>query len=379
MRILHTSDWHLGKVLHERSLLEDQRHVLDQVARLIAEDPHDLLVVAGDIFDRLIPPEEAVILLGDWLNAVREVAPAMPIVLIAGNHDSGARLAWSRGLLARSGVHIRGEAERVDQPIRVTTAAGELAEVWAIPFLWPGALAATDGGPSTQAAALDAAMTRIRAQQTPGRTQIAVAHCFAQGGQVSDSERTLIGQATTVEGSLFDGFDYVALGHLHRPQAVGTHARYSGSLLQYSFSEAGDDKGVLSVDVRAGALPVATHRPLTPLRALRTLSGSFDALLHTDVYELYREDYVSITLTEPVLAGQPMARLRARFPNLLQLNNPVPETDGLAVSHQGRARDRDDIGLDFLDFQQHLRGTPPPADVAAAFASLRAAAVADAP
>lgn len=378
MRILHTSDWHLGKVLHERSLLDDQRHALDQVAQLLADDPHDLLVVAGDIFDRGIPPESAVALLGDWLNHVRGVAPELPIVLIAGNHDNGVRLAWSQGLLARSGVHIRGEADRLDHPIRLITRDGEKAEVWAIPFLWPGSVASADGGPTTQAAALQAAVERIRARQTPGLTQVAVAHCFAQGGKVSDSERTLIGQATTVDSALFSGFDYVALGHLHRPQSVGTHARYSGSLLQYSFSESGDAKGVLSVDARAGALPMATMRPIQPLRPLRTLSGTLDTLLQSDAFEAWREDYLSITLSEPVLAGQPMLRLRARYPNLLQLQNPVVDVSGLPSVAVERPRDRDDLGLDFVDFQQLLRGGAPPADVAAAFGALRASLGGDA-
>ena len=378
MRILHTSDWHLGKILHERSLLDDQRHALDQLAQLLVDDPHDLLVVAGDIFDRGIPPESAVALLGDWLNRVRGVAPQLPIVLIAGNHDNGVRLAWSQGLLARSGVHIRGEADRVEHPVRITTAAGEKAEVWAIPFLWPGSMASADGGPTTQAAALEAAVGKIRARQSPGLTQVAVAHCFAQGGKVSDSERTLIGQATTVDGALFGGFDYVALGHLHRPQSVGTHARYSGSLLQYSFSESGDTKGVLSVDVRAGALPLATQKGITPLRPLRTLSGTLDTLLRGDAFEAWRDDYLSITLDEAVLAGQPMLRLRARYPNLLQLNNPVVDVSGLPTSAAERPRDRDDLGADFVDFQQHLRGGAAPPDVLAAFTTLRASLGGDA-
>jgi exonuclease SbcD len=374
MRILHTSDWHLGKVLLERSLLEDQRHALAQITALLAAEPHDLLIVAGDIFDRSIPPEDAVTLLGDWLVGVREVAPGLPIVLIAGNHDSAARLAWSAGLLARGGVHIRGEAERVGEPVHLTTAAGEEAEVWPVPFLWPGALAEGEG-PSTQVAALEAAVARVHTRQTPGVTQVLVAHCFTQGGRASDSERTFIGQATFVDPALFAGFDYVALGHLHRPQKVAENTHYSGSLGKYSFSEVDDDKGVLSVDVRAGVPPVVTPRRLRPLRQMRVLSGELPALLESPAYEPFRDDYVSITLTRPVHAGQPMATLRTRFPYLLQLQNPVIElVVGSGVPARERVAEANDVEADFLDFQSHIRGVAPPEDVVVAFRALHAAA-----
>jgi exonuclease SbcD len=373
MRVLHTSDWHLGKVLMERSLLDDQRHALAQITRYIAAEPHDLLVVAGDVFDRSVPPEDAVSLLGSWLSELREVAPRLPVVIIAGNHDSGARLAWSAGLLAQAGVHIRGEADRLEEPVRLRTEAGEDAEVWPLPFLWPGSVSA-DEGPVGQARALELAVQRVRARQTAGKTQVLVSHCFAQGGRASDSERTLIGQATLVDPGCFEGFDYVALGHLHRPQEVAPQARYSGSLLAYSFSEVSDGKGVASVEVRAGAAPSVTHVPVAPLRPMRTLRGDLDELLSASGYAAYHDAYLAVELTRPVAGGQPMAMLRSRFPHLLQLTTPAVELATSVSPARSRAREKEDVDADFEDFQQHLRSGPAPDDVAAAFRALRGVA-----
>jgi exonuclease SbcD len=373
MRILHTSDWHLGKVLMERSLLEDQRHALGQITDVLRAGEHDLVVVAGDIFDRSVPPEDAVSLLGGWLADVREVAPRLPIVIIAGNHDSGARLAWSSSLLSAAGVHIRGEADRLEEPVRVRTAAGEDAEVWPLPFLWPGAIAA-DEGPMGQARTLELALDRVRARQTAGMTQVLASHCFAQGGRTSDSERVLLGQATLVDPSWFEGFDYVALGHLHRPQSIASNARYSGSLLAYSFSEVSDGKGVVSVEVRAGQEPEARLVPIRPLRPMRAARGELDQLLHDAEYADLEESYLSIELTRPVEGAQPMAMLRQRFRHLLQLSNPIAEAKLASAPAGSRARDQEDVDADFEDFQRHIRGCAPPDDVARAFRALRGVA-----
>jgi exonuclease SbcD len=373
MRVLHTSDWHLGKVLMERSLLDDQRHALGQITSLLATDPHDLLVVAGDVFDRSIPPEDAVTLLGEWLSELRAVAPRLPVVIIAGNHDSAARLAWSSGLLAQAGVHIRGEPERIEDPVRIRTQAGEDAEIWPVPFLWPGSVDVGEG-PSTQARALEVAVERVRARQTAGKTQVLVSHCFTLGGRTSDSERTLIGQATFVDPAVFAGFDYVALGHLHRPQEVSANTRYSGSLLAYSFSETSDEKVAVSVDVRAGEAPVSRPHPIRPIRPMRVLKGELDALLASPAYTEFQDDYLSIVLTKPEHGRQPMAMLRTRFPHLLQLQNPVVELATDAAPARSRAREKDDVEGDFTDFQQHIRGGPAPDDVAAAFRALRGVA-----
>lgn len=374
MRVLHTSDWHLGKVLMEHSLVEDQRAALDSLLELLAADPHDLLVVAGDVFDRSIPPEEAVTLLGAFLERLRDVAPTLPVVMLAGNHDSAARLAWSAGLLRRTQVHLFGDTTRVEAPLPVRAASGEEAHVWALPFLWPGALATAERPTPTQVAAMEAAVDAIRARRAEGPLQVLAAHCFAQGGATSESERTLVGQATLVPPSLFEGFDYVALGHLHRPQPVGPRAHYSGSLLAYSFSEASDEKGVLSVEVSAGRAPVPTRRALRTLRPLRTLTGTFAELLEAPHYDAFRDDYLSITLTHAQRTGQPMAMLRRRFPRLLQLDNPVLQEDtGAARARQQLAAGGalgSDLAADLRAFEATLYGEQPRAEVLEAFEAL---------
>lgn len=371
MRLLHTSDWHLGKRLMERSLLSDQQHALDQVLTLLTATPHDALVVAGDVFDQSVPPEEAVQVLGAFLARLRERLPSLPVVLIAGNHDSAARLASNAELLSLTGVHVRGDPEMVDWPVVLRAASGETAQLWAVPFLWAGTLQDGDVVARTQVEALDFALARIRARQDAGLAQVLVSHCFAQGGSTSDSERTLVGQATAVAPSRFSGFDYVALGHLHRPQLVAPNARYSGSLLAYSFSEVGDAKAVWSVEVQAGAPHAATPHALVPRRALRRLEGTLEALLESSEFQPYADDYLHITLTEARHTGQPMAALRKRFPHLLHLLNPVAQAQAKKLAARA-AKAGEDVDADFLAFQQQLYGDVKP-EVRAAFEALRRA------
>lgn len=373
MKVLHTSDWHLGKTLMEHSLHEDQQHALDQLTAMVSAEPHDLLVVSGDIFDRGIPPENAVRLLGSWFADVRSADAGLPIVMIAGNHDHGVRLAWARGLLAHANVHIVGEPDAVGEAIRITTRSGENAEVWALPFLWAGSFPDPGEKGRTQVGAIEVALARIHARQTPGHTQILLAHCFAQNGTASDSERTLLGQATRVDPTIFAAFDYVALGHLHRPQKVAPNAHYSGSLAKYSFSEVADRKGVNSVTVRAGALPVVTQKRLTPFRDMQLLTGELNELLTDPRHDDAVNTYVSVTLTQPVMLGNPMAALRKRFPFALHLDNPMaPVAEGSVPPHARNGKEND-VGEDFLLFHKHLYGRDAEPDIVAAFQTLRRA------
>lgn len=377
MKILHTSDWHLGKVLHERSLLADQAVMLDQLVRLLADDPHDLLLIAGDVFDRTIPPEEAVELLGRFFDDLRAVCPALPIVIIAGNHDSGARLAWGAGIFARQGIHLRGDSKKIEVPITVE-AGGVAIDVWAVPFLWTGS--ASDDGTAlaaTQSDALDAAIAAIRPRQAPDRRHVLVAHCFAHGGTISESERTLVGQATQIDASLFEGFDYVALGHLHRPQSVGANAAYSGSPLRYSFSEAADTKVFLSVTLDATGPAQIAKVPVVAPRGMSVLRGEYNDLLTDPRWLDHADHYVRVNLTEATASQQPAAMLRQRFPHLLDFRMPVSASANSAVSRSTAAhRGRDDINADFAEFERSLRGEAPLVDgVEAAFSALRDRAI----
>ncbi|HBS06273.1 MAG TPA: hypothetical protein DEA96_14995 [Leptospiraceae bacterium] len=248
MRILHTSDWHLGKTLHEHSLIEDQKHFLDQLLNLLRSDPHDVLIVAGDIYDRSIPPREAVQLLSDFLSRFRRQCD-IPVLIIPGNHDSASRLDYLASIVRDQNIHFMANLEEVGTPVTL----GDV-DFYGIPFLSPYDLDLSDLDEKYQTRthenALRAALKKI--QLNPHRPNVLIAHLFATGGSTSDSERAFVGASGEVNISLLDQFDYVALGHLHRPQKVSQFAYYSGSPLAYSFSEAGDDKCVLSIELRTG-------------------------------------------------------------------------------------------------------------------------------
>ncbi|WP_005034016.1 exonuclease SbcCD subunit D [Holophaga foetida] len=369
MRILHTSDWHLGRVLHEHSLLRDQESFLGSLLEHLRECPYEALVVAGDVFDRSIPSEEAVGLWNGFLEGFRAACPETALLVIAGNHDSAARVALASRLLEAGGIHIRGGGERVDEPVRLPG-----ADVWLVPFLWSGSLAV--GGENgrvmiqTQREALAEAVARIRLRMDPQRINILVAHCFAVGGEVSDSERTLVGTAVQVETQLFEGFDYVALGHLHRPQGLGPRIRYSGTPLAYSFSEAGQAKSMAAITLTKGVDPELELVPVRPFRTMLNLKGSLEELMEDERFAGLGEAYVRVTLTGPAGITQPVARLRSRFPLLLDFQEYVaPQSQALAPLPALR---KPDIGEEFQAFERRLRDGDPPGPLVAAFSELRA-------
>lgn len=371
MKLLHTSDWHLGRVIHDRSLLEDQRSFLGQLEELLRVDPHDALIIAGDVFDRSIPPEDAVNLFAEFLVVLRAVAPQMPIVVIAGNHDSGSRLAYLGGLLTAVGVHLRGDPTSLEKPILVRDAAGEEAEIFCIPFLFPGALSTHREDEelpiATQEGALEEALRRARSARTEGRHHVAVAHCFVAGGTVSDSERALVGQATQVGASLFEGFDYVALGHLHRPQRVADRVHYSGSPLPYSFSESEDEKSLLSVELLRDATPRVTRIPIRLPRRMKILRGTIAELLDEPAFAVHADHYVRAEIVGAAGVSSPFALLRTRFPHLLSLEvvEETPRFGGgfASASHRSERVDPED---DFLAFERLLRGADGPSEGALA-------------
>lgn len=368
MKILHTSDWHLGRSLHGHPLDDDQAHALAQILERIRREAPDALIVAGDIFDKPTPSNEAARALGRWLEEVRAIQPHLPIVMIAGNHDNGPRLAWTAGLLDHQAVHLRGESDRIEAPILLRDSNGDEAEIWALPYLLPGALGEAV---ASQSGAMEEALRRIRARQTPGRAQVLVAHCFVRGGESSDSERTLIGTATLIDPALFHGFDYVALGHLHRRQSPAPHIHYSGSIARYSFSEVGYDKVVLSVEVAPGAPCAVTPHRLTDFRPMRKISDSLDNLLHSPKYNGQTDDYVEITLVPPSSAGRPLDELRRRWTRLLAFHNDVKPPIESRVTGPAQVAGPRNLTDDFAAFNRIFANneTPEPA-LAAAFEDL---------
>ncbi len=358
MRILHTSDWHLGRILHEHNLLPDQRKFLGDLLAHLRESRYEALVIAGDIFDRSIPSEEAVELWNSFLEDFAAACPDTALLAIAGNHDSATRLALASRLIERAGIHIRGGAERLDDPVTVRDADGAIARIWMLPFLWSGSLYQdrVEGrfALQTQEEALAEAVRLIRTKLNPAELNLLVAHCFASGAQASDSERNLVGMATQIDPRLFQDFDYVALGHLHRSQALGPRMRYSGTPLPYSFSEAAQAKAMAAVTLQKGLDPFVAAIPVNPLRPMKDLRGTMEELETDPRYAGLQDSYVRVTLTEPSPVGQPVLRLRLRFPLLLEFQEYVaPQADKIDTPDETLKTDLLD---EFKDFERRLRG-----------------------
>ena len=327
MRFLHTSDWHLGKTLCNANLLEDQALALDQVAAMIKDSRAGALVVAGDIYDRAVPPKEAVALLDDFLERVVR-GLGVPVLMIAGNHDSPERLGFASGFLGSGGLHVAGPLEAA-APVVIGSAAFHL-----LPYADPATArhAFQEDGIRTHQDALAAQLVRARASHPKGHRFVAVAHAFVTGGEASDSELGLaIGGTGEVDAGLFKACDYAALGHLHRPQEAGfPHVRYAGSLLKYSASEATHVKAMTLVELPGRGPAHLESLPLTPRRDLRRLRGRFDDLMagpHGNP-----DDYLFLDLLDegPVLDA--MARLRQIYPNILGIQPTPPPAPSIETA-----------------------------------------------
>jgi len=361
MRLLHTSDWHLGRSFHGASLLDEQAEALDRIVELAREAAVDLVVIAGDLYDRAIPPAEAVSLFTDTLARLRSAGIA--VVAIAGNHDSHVRVSVYDPLLSALGVTIRGAVTRAAEPVLVQPATGGAAvAVYPLPYLEPvvdgprllARLAeepegadpepAGDAEPPPSRFSHEAttrlALERIRRDlaRRPGSRSVLVAHTFVAGGQGSDSERELsVGQVDRVNVEAFAGFDYVALGHLHGSQQLdGPRLAYSGTPLPYSFSEERHRKSVRIVDLAADGTPAVEVVPLGVGRRLQTIEGTLAMLCSDPTFEGAREARVRAILTDEALPLQAMARQRERFPHAVELRHHPPAVDRSSGDERSR-------------------------------------------
>ena len=369
MRVMHTSDLHLGKRIHETPLGDDQRHMLDELVRIASEERPDALVIAGDVFDRAVPSEEAVTMFGGFLDEVSGIVPE--VLIIAGNHDSGARLGYCDGLLGRSGVHIAGEFEGGMERVTV----GD-TDFWLLPFFRVSEVrAAADVPIDTYADAMAWILGNADADQS--RTNVLVAHQFFIGRTppvTSDSEDQVpdVGGLSYIPADLLDAFDYVALGHLHLPQGVGRDTvRYSGSPLKYSASEARTDKSVTIVDIRGkGDVSVDTV-PVRPLHEMRVIKGTLREIVDAAPRDgPEREDYVYIRLTDRP-AG--VEELRRAYPNILEITyEMLMETDA-AEDLPRETLARESAEVLFSRFYREMTGqelTPYQRDILAGCAEL---------
>ncbi|HVV29573.1 MAG TPA: exonuclease SbcCD subunit D [Mycobacteriales bacterium] len=362
MRLLHTSDWHLGRSLHRADLTAAQQSFTEHLVALVRAEAVDAVLLAGDVYDRAIPPLDAVALFDDTLHRLRDAGAQ--VVLISGNHDSAARLGVNHRLLAQAGVHLRTRLDDAAVPVLLEDGDGPVA-VYALPYLEPDAVrsgltaaAGRDVGRSHQdvvAAALEL-VAADRAHRPPGRS-VLMAHGWVHGGASSDSERDItVGGVGAVPVSLLDDWEYVALGHLHRPQQLGEHVRYSGSALPYSFSEAGQRKGSWLVDLGPTGVRDVQFVQTPEYRRLSTISGTVDQLLTASDFARYTEDFLAVTLLDEVRPAEAMERLRRRFPFVLTLAWQAPEGSSYEGGYAALIQGRGDVQI-ATDFVRHTRGT----------------------
>jgi exonuclease SbcD len=317
MKLIHTSDWHLGRSFHGVGLLDAQAEYVDHLVQTVREEAVDAVLVSGDVYDRALPPPDAVRLLSE--AATRLIDAGAQVILSSGNHDSAIRLGFASDLLSRAGLHIRSDARTIGQPVVIDDTA-----IYPIPYLEPASTSVTDALDVTErshTAVLGAAMERVRVDAAGrGPRTVVMAHCFASGSTASDSERDITtGGVAMVPASTFDGVAYTALGHLHRPQRVSGTVRYSGSPVAMSFSETAHTKGSLLLTLEPDG-SVHTEQVAAPVhRELAVLRGDLDDILGGREHAGAESSWVQITLTDPVRPIGALERLRARFPHLLQL------------------------------------------------------------
>jgi exonuclease SbcD len=375
MRFLHTADWHLGRTLGGHSLRAEQEHMLGiEFPRLVAESRPDAVLIAGDIFDRAVPPAEAVALLDDILHQV-VFGLKVPVVLIPGNHDEARRLAFGARLLARAGLHI-GDSP-LGRAIPFQDAHGTVTVV-TLPYVSPLFLAQqlADDTIADHDAGFAALAPLLRNLCPESGRRVLVAHAFVAGGAVSESERSItVGGTGQIAAARFAGFHYTALGHLHRPQAMlDGRLRYSGSPLAYSTSEAGQAKQMLLVELDAAGGVTTEAIPLTPLSGLRLLRGDFASLRAA---EEGRDDFVAITLTDPQPIPDAQRILAERYPRIIAFGYAEQvRPAGHAGAPGAAVRAKRPLDL-FADFHQAMRNAPLPeagcAVVAAAIAEVERA------
>lgn len=338
VRILHTADWHLGKILCGVSLLDDQAHVLSQLVDLARAEKPDAIIIAGDLYDRAVPPPDSVMLLDEILTRLL-IEVGAPIIAISGNHDSPERLTFGSRLLERAGLRIVTQLGGLASPIILRDSHGPVA-FHAIPYTDPphAREVLADDSLTSHDAAMRAILERARgAIDFANMRNVAIAHAFVAGGSECDSERPLTaGGAGQIGVDAFEGFDYVALGHLHAPQSFAKgRVRYSGSLLRFSVSEANQRKGVLLVEIDADGAVDAREIELTPRRNLRRIEGTFAEVQRIRAGDSAPEDYVSVELADAGLVIDAMAKLRALYPNILEVTHKPSAEEGEVMLRAG--------------------------------------------
>lgn len=318
MKFIHTADWHLGKLVHNVYMTNDQEYVLNQLITILKEEKPDCLVIAGDLYDRPIPPVAAIELLNEVFYKIN-IELNIPILAISGNHDSAQRLSFGSKWYEKNQLHMVTSIEQCFEPITINN-----VNYFLVPYCEPAYAREVFNEPTIQTHQdlFDYVIAKIKETMDHSAINVLVAHAFVLGGKETDSERLLsVGGSSCVTNQTFEVFDYVALGHLHSPDAI-KHEKvfYSGSLLKYSFSEVKQNKSVQLIEFQEDQTFNRTVFPLNPVRDMREIKGQFTELLSLEFQETQnKDDYLKVILTDDEAILDPMNTLKNVYPNILHL------------------------------------------------------------
>lgn len=371
MRFIHTSDWHLGRIFHGMHLTYDQAYVLEQFVALVREVKPDAVVIAGDVYDRAVPPTEAVNLLDDVLSRLL-LDCKVPVIAIAGNHDSPERLGFGNRLLARQGLYVVGPLPSEFEPVIINDKHGP---VYFLPFTYaePAIVRERLGDESATSheQAMRVMIHHMLAKVPAQARTVGVAHAFIAGGLESESERPLsVGGSSAVGADVFAPFHYTALGHLHNPQHVGSAAvRYSGSLMKYSFAEAGHRKGVNIVEMDAHGTVTVEKVSLTPRHDVRCIDGLFKDIMAGPVPGESPDDYIMVTLRDPAPILDARGQMAQIYPNILHIEYPRLTVSGKLSGPEGDYRRLTEQEL-FASFFEQMTGEVLTSEQTAGFAGV---------
>lgn len=320
MRLMHLADLHIGKKVNEFSMLEEQRYILEQVLHLAEEQKVDGVLIAGDIYDKAVPSVEAVSLFDTFLTGLSQ--EGFPVYMISGNHDSAERLSFGARLMRKSNVYVASEYAGCVEKISVQDAYGAI-DIYMLPYIKPAYVRAVFRDEAEEIRTYQDAVAYVmgKVELDKERRNLLIAHQFVTGAVTCDSEEHSAGGLDQISADCFEGFDYVALGHLHGAQTVGRDTvRYAGTLLKYSFSEVNHKKGVTIIELKEKGNVTASIYPLKPRHDMRRLRGSYEELTNRLHYAgTDTEDYVQITLTDEEDIFDAVGKLRAIYPNLMRL------------------------------------------------------------
>lgn len=360
MRFLHLSDLHLGKRVNEFSMLEDQAYILKEILNIIDEQKVEAVLIAGDIYDKVIPSAEAVRLLDDFLTRI--AARELPVFLISGNHDSAERVAFGSRLMSSRQIYLSPVFESDVEPITISDRYGEI-NIYMLPFVKPSLVKRVypEEEIITYQDAVNAAVQHM--QIDTDKRNILLAHQFVTGAARCDSEELSVGGLDDVDASIFDGFDYVALGHLHGPQKIGKETvRYSGTPLKYSFSEANQKKAAVIVDVEEKGKINIQQIPLVPKHDMREIRGTYMEVTALDFYkDMKTDDYLHITLTDEEDIPDAIGKLRTIYPNIMKLSYDNLRTRA-AVTVRGTAEVEEKSPMELLKEFYELQNNQPMTD-----------------